>query len=692
MAKKKANTPIESAPIISIKDTSGETAPTTSSVDTNTLSNEQKIGVYLCHCGVNIAGVINMDKLEAYAKTLPNVAFCKQYKFMCSEIGQKLIQDDIKSGAVNRVVVAACSPRMHEPTFRRAVKGANLNQFLFEQANIREHDSWVHMRQPDAALDVAKDHVRLAVAKANKLEPLETMKVKVNPTALVIGGGVAGINVAKDLGRQGFTTYVVEKTPTIGGHMAQLDKTFPTMDCSACIITPEMAGLVQIPKVKLISYAEVTDITGYVGNFHVTINKKPHYVNQETCTSCGDCVTICPVTTENEFDEGMKKRKAIYIPFPQAVPNKYTIDMNKCIKCGLCKTKCEPHSIDFDDKPKKIELDVGTIIVASGYDAYDPTAYVPYGFNRFENVITGLQMERELSSFGPTMGKPVRPSDGKAPHTVAFLQCVGSRNCQAGMHGYCSRVCCMYAIKQARQYMEKHPEAEIYILYMDIRAFGKGYEEFYEIAAREYGITFIRGRASEILENPKNKNLIIRAEDTLLNRPIELEAELVVLSVGLEPRSDMKSLSRMIGVSLSADGFLMEAHPKLRPVDTLSDGIFVAGAVQGPKDIPDAVAQAKGAASAAANLMAGGEVEIEPYFSYIDKATCSKCLSCVDLCPYGAISFDRLERKVSINSVLCKGCGTCTAACPCGAIAQNHFKEEQIFAMIDVAIPPVEEK
>ncbi|NMC07665.1 MAG: CoB--CoM heterodisulfide reductase iron-sulfur subunit A family protein [Candidatus Lokiarchaeota archaeon] len=653
---------------------------------------EPKVGVYLCHCGINIAGVISMDNLEAYAKTLPNVVKVVQYKFMCSDLGQNLIKDDIKNGVINRVVVAACSPRMHEPTFRKTLKSASMNQFLFEQANIREHDTWVHMRQQDKALEVAKDHVRIAVAKASNLEPLDVMKVKVRPEALVIGGGVAGINVAKDLANQNFKTYLVEKTPTIGGHMAQLDKTFPTMDCSACIITPEMSAVGQHPNIKIINYAEVTDISGYVGNFHVTLNKKAHYVDQDKCNSCGGCVDICPVLTENEFDEGMKERKAIYIPFPQAIPNKYTIDMDHCIQCGLCKSVCEPHAINFDDKPKKIELDVGTIIAAIGYDAYDPSQYVPYGYGRFENVITGLQMERELSSFGPTMGKPVRPSDGKAPHSIAFLQCVGSRNCQPGMHGYCSRVCCMYAMKQARQYKEKHPEAEIYILYMDIRAFGKGYEEFYEIAAREYDISFIRGRASEIYENPANKNVIIRAEDTLLKRPVELEVEMVVLSVGLEPRADIQTLSRMIGVAQTADGFLMEAHPKLRPVDTLSDGIFVAGAVQGPKDIPDAVAQAKGAASAAASLMARGEVEIEPYFSVINQATCSKCLSCIDLCPYGAISFSKLDNQVSINEALCKGCGTCAAACPCGAISQNHFRERQLFAMLDTAILAAQSK
>ncbi|MHA1681776.1 MAG: 4Fe-4S binding protein [Promethearchaeota archaeon] len=647
-----------------------------------------KVGVYLCHCGVNIAGVLNMDDLEEYVKTIPGVVKVTQYKFMCSEVGQKLIQEDIKNGEINRVVVAACSPRMHENTFRKATKLGGLNEFLFEQANIREHDTWVHMHQLDDAQVIAKDTVRMAVAKAIMLEPLEVMKVSVKPTALVIGAGIAGINVAKDLGDQGFKVTLVERTPTIGGHMAQLDKTFPTMDCSACIITPEMVTVGNHPNVHIVNNAEVTKVDGYVGNFIAEITKQPHYVDQETCTGCGGCSDVCPVITGNEFDEGMKDRKAIYIPFPQAVPNTYTIDMDHCIQCGLCKEVCEPHSINFEDKPTKITEEFGTIIIATGYKTFDPTPYVPYGFGKFENVITGLQMERELSSFGPTVGKPVRPSDGKAPHSIAFFQCVGSRSFQPGMNKYCSRVCCMYAMKQARQYKEKHPEAELYILYMDIRAFGKGYEEFYEIAAREYGINFIRGRAAEVFENPENKNVIIRCEDTLLKRPMELEVDMVVLSVGLEPQEDATTVSRLLNVAQSGDGFFMEAHPKLRPVDTLSEGIFIAGVAQGPKDIPDTVAQAKGAASGAASLMAKGEVEIEPFFSVINQSACSQCLTCVGLCPYGAISFDKLSNIVMINEALCKGCGTCTAACPTNAITQNHFKDHQILAMIDTAVPP----
>ncbi|MFX0101609.1 MAG: 4Fe-4S binding protein [Candidatus Hodarchaeota archaeon] len=645
-----------------------------------------KVGVYLCSCGVNIAGVINMDKLEEYANTIPNVSVVRQYKFFCSDVGQKLIQEDIKEGLVDRVVVAACSPRMHEPTFRRTVKDAGMNQFLFEQANIREHDTWVHMKKPKEALEKAKDLVRMAVGKAQNLEPLEVVKVPVKPVALVIGGGIAGLNTAKDLGNQGFQVHLVEKTPTIGGHMAQLDKTFPTMDCSSCILTPEMSTVGRHEKINIINYAEVIDVEGYVGNFKVKIRKNPHYVDQEKCNGCGGCVDVCPVSTGNEFDEGMQERKAIYIPFPQAVPNKYTIDMDKCIQCRLCEAECEPEAINFDDKEQIIELEVGTIIVATGYDAYDPTDYSPYGFGKYENIITGLQMERELSSFGPTLGKPVRPSDGKDPHSIGFIQCCGSRNFQPGMNNYCSRVCCMYAMKQARQYKEKHPEADIYIFYMDIRAFGKGYEEFYEIAAREYGITFVRGRVSEIFEAPENNNIIVRTEDTLLHRPVELELELVVLSVGLEPRRDATEIRRMLNISESGDKFFLEAHPKLRPVDTLTDGIYVAGVAQGPKDIPDAVAQAKGAASSAASLMSAGEVEIEPFYSSIDQRLCSKCLMCTELCAYKAISYDQEMNKVTINNALCKGCGACVASCRCGAISLYGYKDTQIKGIINIGL------
>jgi heterodisulfide reductase subunit A len=646
-----------------------------------------KIGVYVCHCGVNIAGVIDVVKLKDYALTLPDVVLAREYKFMCSDNGQKMIKDDIEAGLINRVVVAACSPRMHEPTFRLTCKEAGLNQFLFEQANIREHATWVNMYDSEGAYEVAKDHVRMAVAKARKLLPLEVQRVKVEPSTLIIGGGIAGMNAALDLADEGYRVYLVERTPTIGGHMAQLDKTFPTMDCSACILTPKMVDVGRKKNIEILTYSEVVDVSGYVGNFEVTIMKKPHYVDQEKCNACGMCVEKCPISVGNEFDLGMAIRKAIYIPFPQAVPGQYTIDMNACVKCGVCARPdvCEPGAIKYDDKPEYLKVKVGTIIIATGWELFDPTGLKQYGYGRFPNVINSLQMERLLSSFGPVLGKPVRPSDLKPPHSIAFLQCVGSRDFREGGHTYCSRVCCMYATKQARQYKEKHPEADVYIFYMDIRAFGKGYEEFYESASESYGINYIRGRIAEVYEG-ENHSIIIRSEDTLIQTPIELEVDMLVLSCGIEACEDAGEVANLLSVQRTADGFFMEAHPKLRPVDTLTDGIFVAGVAQGPKDIPDTVAQAKGAASSAAALMSQGEVEIEPYYSVVLDHLCSGCRSCQSLCPFGAIDFDEVKNVAVVNPVLCKGCGTCVSACPTGAMVQNHFADFQLNSIINVAV------
>ncbi|MFX0188150.1 MAG: FAD-dependent oxidoreductase [Candidatus Hodarchaeota archaeon] len=658
------------------------------------ISNKEKpkIGVYICHCGINIAGVIDLFKLKDYALSLPDVILAQEYKFMCSDIGQELIKKDIEAGFINRVVVAACSPRMHEPTFRRTCEEAGLNQFLFEMANIREHASWVNMKDPKGAYEIAKDHINMAVAKARELEPLEVTKVKVNPACLVVGGGIAGMNAALDLADEGYKVYLVERSPTIGGHMTQLDKTFPTMDCSACILTPRMVDVARNENIEVMAYSEVVDVAGYVGNFNITIKKKPHYVDQEKCNACGACVDTCPIICGNEFELGMGTRKAIYIPFPQAVPGKYTIDMEKCIQCGICAklNVCEAQAINFNEKPEYLDIQVGTIIIATGWDSFDPSELEQFKYGTCPNVITGLQMERLLSSYGPTLGKPVRPSDLKAPHSIAFLQCVGSRNFREGGHKYCSRVCCMYATKQARQYKEKHPEAEIYIFYIDLRAFGKDYEEFYESAAREYGINYIRGKIAEVSED-EDHNIIIRAEDTLYQHLIEVKVELLILSTALEARADANKVSQMFNIQRSSNGFFMEAHPKLKPVDTLTNGIFVAGVAQGPKDIPDTVAQAKGAASSASVLMANREFEIEPFYTNVLDHICSGCKSCQSLCPFGAIDFDIFKKIAVLNPALCKGCGTCVAACPSGALIQNHFTNNQLGAMINIQKLEVEE-
>lgn len=643
---------------------------------------EPKIGVYVCHCGVNIGGVVDVEAVKDYAATLPNVVVAEDYKYMCSDPGQTLIQDDIKEKGLNRVVVAACSPRLHEPTFRRAVREAGLNQFLFEFANLREHDSWVHMNEPEAATEKAKDLVRMAVAKARLLEPLEAETVSVTDKALVIGGGVAGIQSALDLADMGFKTYLVEKNPTIGGRMAQLDKTFPTLDCSMCILAPKMVDVGKHENIELLTYSEVKDVDGYIGNFKVTVEKKPRYIDESICTGCGSCTEVCPIEIPNYFDEGVGMVKAAYIPFPQAVPLCATIDKDYCIECHLCDTACERGAINHNQKPEEVELEVGTIIVATGYDPYDAAGKKEYIYEDSQNVITGLELERYINASGPTQGHVIVPSSGETPKRVAFIQCVGSRDEQIHKP-YCSRVCCMYAMKNAQLIIDHEPDTEVAIYYMDIRAFGKGFEEFYKRSQEKYGIKFIRGRPAAVLENP-DKTLTVRAEDSLLGKVTEYDYDMVVLSVGLQPPANSETLRQTLGISKSADGFLMEAHPKLRPVDTLTDGIYLAGVAQGPKDIPDAVAQASGAAARAAIPMIKGEVEIEPIVAAVDEDVCGGCEVCIELCPFGAI--EKADGKAHINIALCKGCGTCVGACPSGALDQQHFKTSQIMAQIAAAM------
>ena len=648
---------------------------------------EIRIGVYVCHCGVNIGGVVDCPDVAEYAKSLPNVVYATDYKYMCSDPGQAMIQEDIKEKGLNRIVVAACSPRLHEPTFRRCVEEAGLNKFLFEFANLREQDSWVHMDLPEEATAKAKDLTRMAVAKARLLEPLEATKVAVDNKALVIGGGVAGIQTSLDLADMGFKTYVVERNPTIGGRMGQLDKTFPTLDCSMCILAPKMVDCAKHENIELISYAEVTEVDGFIGNFTVKVEKKPRYVDEALCTGCGSCQEACPIEIPNYYDEGVGMVKAAFIPFPQAVPLCATIDKDYCIECNLCVQACGPNAIDHNQQPETIELEVGTIVAAIGYDPFDPSGIYQYGYGRFSNVITAMEIERMINASGPTGGHVIKPSDGIEPKRVAFIHCVGSRDEQIGKP-YCSRVCCMYSMKNAQLCIDHEPDTEVTCYYMDIRSFGKGYEEFYKTSQEKYGIEFIRGKPAQIFEND-DLTLTIRAEDTLLGKVTEYTYDLVVLSVGLEHSAGSDELRQTLGLSRSADGFYMEAHPKLRPVDTLTDGVYIAGVAQGPKDIPDSVAQGSAAASRAAIPMAKGEVEIEPIIASNDETVCGACQVCVELCPFDAISIATGvggKEFAQINSALCKGCGTCVGACPSGAMNQQHFKTEQIMAQISAAL------
>jgi len=641
-----------------------------------------KIGVYVCECGINIAATVDVEKVVEQTKSLSHVAASRFYKYMCSDPGQELIKKDIKELQLDRVVVASCSPRMHEPTFRRVLEETGLNPYCFEMVNIREQCSWVHADKEKATAK-ASDLIAGAVARASFLEPLEKKEVSVIPKALVIGGGIAGIQAALEIAEKGFKTYLVERSPSIGGRMAQLDKTFPTLDCSACILTPKMVDVARHPNIELLAYAEVTKLEGYIGNFKVTIRKKQRYVDEEKCVGCGTCAEACRLKGRipNEFDVNKGKRSAIYVPFPQAVPLKYTIDPEKCInlktgKCGdhaLCVEACERNAINFDQKEQIVELEVGTIIVATGFDVFDPLKKPEYGYGTCENVITGLEFERLVSASGPTGGHI--EINGKEPKKVVFIQCVGSRDKKG--HEYCSRVCCMYTAKQAHMVKEKIPGVELVVYYTDVRAFGKGFEEFYNRVQGE-GVVYRRRELEDPIEvTKKDRSVVVKAK----GHP-DIEADLVVLATGIVPREDSKELARILNINQSADGFLMEAHPKLRPMDTFTDGIFLAGCCQSPKDIPDAVAQASGAAVRASAPLAQGKVEVEAISAVIDADICGGCRMCEYLCAYSALEFDSEKKVMTINDVMCKGCGSCASACPTGAISMRHFDVRQILAQI----------
>jgi len=650
---------------------------------------EVKIGVYICHCGVNIAATVDVAEVARYAGTLPGVVLSRDYVFMCSDPGQDLIRKDIKEYGLNRVIVASCSPRLHELTFRRVCESAGLNRYLFEMANIREQCSWINDNK-EANTGKAKAIVEAAVRRVHYQEALEVKEAPYNSNTLIVGGGIAGIQAALEIANSEHKVYLVEREPSIGGHMIQLDKTFPTLDCSQCILTPKMSEAGSHPYIELLAYSEVEEVSGYVGNFKAKIRKKARYVDEDKCTGCGVCMQKCPYKTDSEFELGLAKRKAAYIPFPQAIPNVATIDPDTCIyiksegkKCGACIKFCEAGAIDFNQQDQILEVEVGSIILATGFNLMDPKLIPQYGYGKYDNVVTGLEFERIVSPTGPTEGK-IQLKDGREPEDVAIVHCVGSRD--KNYHEYCSRVCCMYALKQANYIKEELPNTNVYQIYIDMRSFGDGYEEFYERLCEE-GVNFVRGKVAQVTDRAINDEekgkLIVVTEDTLLGRILRIPVDMVILCNAVEPQSNAGEVASRFTINQKATGFFLERHPKLDPVATPTEGIFIAGCCQSPKDIPDTVAQASAAATRVLAMISKGRITLEAAVSVIDEEKCSGCKICLSLCPFSAVSYDDEKEVCRINEALCKGCGICAGACPSAAITAKQFTNEEIVAQVE---------
>ncbi len=658
-----------------------------------------RIGVFVCHCGENIGATVDCAKVAQLSARLPGVVHSVDYKYMCSDPGQNMIREAIREKRLTGVVVAACSPRMHEPTFRRACAEAGLNPFLCEMANVREHCSWVHERS-DATTEKAADLVRVMVEKVRRNQPLFPTKVPITKTALVIGGGVAGIHAALDIANSGHRVILVEREPSIGGKMAQLSETFPTLDCSQCILTPRMVEVAQHPLITLYTFAEVERVDGFIGNFKVRIRKKARHVDEKLCTGCGVCAQKCPQKKiPSEFDGGLGKRTAIYVPFPQAVPNKPVIDTAHCLyfqkgTCRVCEKVCPTKAIRYEQEDVFVEEDVGAIVAATGYEVKGADFFPEYGYGTYPDVITGLQFERLASASGPTLGEIRRPSDGKIAESVVFIACAGSRDPVKGIE-YCSKICCMYLAKHAMLYKHKVHHGKAYVFYMDIRAGGKMYEEFVRRAIEEDRVSYIRGRVSRIFE--EDGKLVVKGADTLLGgRPVEIRADLVVLGTAVVASRGAEELAQKLHVSYDAHAFFAEAHPKLRPVETNTAGIFLAGACQAPKDIPETVSQASAAAAKVAALFSKSELSREPVIAVVHRTAppvfsrCVGCFLCEGACPYRAIEREEIKDRqgrvlkvvAKVNPGLCQGCGTCVALCRVKAIDLQGFTNEQVFAEV----------
>jgi len=641
-----------------------------------------RVGVFVCQCGTNISERVDIGRLTEHARRLDGVAVVQESRFLCAESGQRLIQNEIATCGLNRVVVAACSPLMHEATFCEACQGAGLNRYFVQMANIREHVAWV-TPDTDQATTKACAAVTAAVRRVRLHRPLEAQRLPVVNRALVVGAGIAGLEAALRLADAGTPVVLVEREASVGGHMAMIDRTFPNLDCSACALVPRMARVAAHPRITLLTLTEVAEVSGHAGAFRVRLQARPRGVDGDRCTGCGRCVEVCPVTTiPSEFDQGLSQRSAIYFPFPQAVPNFPLIDWQACLQsgptaCRMCAQECPSDAIRFDRREETREVEVGAVVIATGFDLFDPTRAPEYGYGRWPDIITSLQFERMCHPSGPTGGRIIC-ADGQTPRRIAILHCIGSRDIRFNRH--CSNVCCMAALKFSLA-ARWQTGARVFHFYVDLRGTGKGCEAFYERAQAE-DVVFVHGKGTEVIR--RHGQLLVKAEDTVLGRRVIVPVDMVVLAVAMQPRADASRVAQLFGIGATKGGFFLEKHLKLAPVETITAGVFLAGACQGPKDIPDSVAQGGSAAVGALSLLGRGAVELVPTVATVDERWCSGCGLCVADCPDGAINLEHVGGRTvaRVDDVLCRSCGSCVATCPAAAVSQLGFTDPQLAAEI----------
>lgn len=647
------------------------------------MSEEPRIGVYICHCGVNIAGSVNIKEVVEYTKNLPNVVEVRDYIFMCSAPGQEIIKEGIKKCNLNRIVVAACSPTMHEHTFRNVLVEAGLNPYLLEISNIREQCSWVHSESREAATRKAKTLIRMAVAKASLLEPLREITFEINKNVLIVGGGVAGLSAARDLALKGFRVHLIERKPVIGGNAARLGRLAQIDLRGIDVVNKLLKQVVNNSNIHIYVNTELVNVDGSVGDFKIRMVRNPRYIN-ENCNLCGECVKVCPVEVPNEYEFGLTKRKAIYLPYVGAYPPLYVIDPENCTRCFECVKACPRNAINLAERSEEIELRFGAVILAAGHDPYEPPAG-EYGYGLSDKVLTLFQLERMLDEEGPTKGE--LKINGSQPKNIVFIMCVGSLNTTPNAYPYCSRMCCSSTIKNALIIKEKYPETNIYILHKDIRTYSRGDELLY-LKAGENLIRFARYREAPSVIVNSDGSIDVRLIEETIQEEVSIPVDLVVLSVGMKPPRDIDRIRTIVKVGCGPEGFLREAHLKLRPVEAATDGVYLAGTVTGPKNITESIDSGSAAASKASTLLVKEEARVEPLVAVVDEERCSGCSICIGICPYNAIRLRIREnaRVAEVDSALCKGCGTCVASCPTGAMQQFGFKDAQIECQVLAAL------